>query len=819
MIRSALIALTLAAACVPLARSQAPRFSAWKIVGPGGGGTMINPTISPRDPAVVVEHCDMTGAYITHDNGESWRMFNLHGVVQTFAFDPSDARILYAGNIALWRSRNMGRSWSMIFPNPRENTVLHQVGDESDLFLTTGDKSYPDGGEITKIAVDPHNSRQIYLAFSQRRSASAIFASSDGGALWKRLAAVPSPVLQMAVHAGNLIVVAGGGTYRIEENGKKRETGKSPAGISVASMADGGDAVWIYATTKKGEVFVSENSGRSWRAVTPSLTQGRPWFHAIAASRLHPQFAYAGFEGWRPGAKDGVGEYAGGSAAGEVVWEPPSGRGQEFDGIARTEDGGKSWQIVFEESPLPARNMDATWIERRMAEHGDSVYFVGPWSLGVAPSNPNICYATDLFRTYRTLDGGRHWQGVASRRVRGNSWTTRGLDVTTNYGIQFDPFDSRHLYMDNTDIGLFRSDDDGASWQSSTTGVPESWRNTTYWLAFDPRVKGLIWGAFSGVHDLPRTKDWRHRSPLTYTGGVGVSTDGGRTWKPSNAGMPPTSVTDIVLDPSSPVGKRTLYATGFGRGVYKSVDNGRTWALKNDGITGREPFAWRLTLTREGVLYLVVARRSDNGAIGNAGDGALYRSTNGADSWMRMNLPPGVNGPTDLVVDPGNPRRMYLTAWGRRGTLVDRGGGVFLSTDGGRNWKPIFERSQHIYSLTMAPGNPHMLYITGFDDGAYRSTDAGRHWSRIRGYDFKWGHRIVPDLDDPSMIYIDTYGGGVWHGPTAGDPEASGDILTPIPVAHGRASAAARRGARPGTAKLPALPPPDRDVRSSRASL
>ena len=30
------------------------RLDAWRILGPGGGGTMVHPVISPHDPAVVV---------------------------------------------------------------------------------------------------------------------------------------------------------------------------------------------------------------------------------------------------------------------------------------------------------------------------------------------------------------------------------------------------------------------------------------------------------------------------------------------------------------------------------------------------------------------------------------------------------------------------------------------------------------------------------------------------------------------------------------------------------------------------------------------
>src|SRR6266480_4595355 len=66
------------------------------VIGPGGGGAMFHPTISPHDPNTVLVACDMTGAYITHDAGKSWRMFNLRGVVRFFVFDPLDQKVIYA---------------------------------------------------------------------------------------------------------------------------------------------------------------------------------------------------------------------------------------------------------------------------------------------------------------------------------------------------------------------------------------------------------------------------------------------------------------------------------------------------------------------------------------------------------------------------------------------------------------------------------------------------------------------------------------------------------------------------------------------------
>ena len=612
--KTAALLLSLTFAYAAERPGPAPRLDSWKVIGPGGGGTMIEPVVSPHDTNLVVEHCDMTGAYITLDGAQSWRMFNLRTVVSTLAFDPHDAKVIYAGNAALWRSEDTGRSWSMVFPNPGRNTVEHQLGDHADARLTSDDDAYPRGFNISRIAVDPADPKRIYVVFSGRptidtakreQRTDVLLVSNDRGRSWTRKAVFEGrSVRALDPDDAGLTIVLNDGV--ILEAGGKQQTFPSPARLAKASCGRANGALHVYATSDEGKLYVSRDGGRTWSGAALDLGKQPGRLEAISTSAKNAQVAYVGFRGLTL----------------------DEGRA---NGIAKTEDGGRTWRIVHQEAGKPSANLEASWIEPRAAERGRDIWFDAPVDVGAAPTNPDICYATDLFRTYRTLDGGKTWKQVNSVHAGEDRWTTRGLDVTTNYGLFTSIRSTRNtVIIAYTDIGAFQSYDSGATWTGATVGIPMRWRNTTYWLEFDPKVKGLLWGGFSGVHDLPRPKMFRRHDPEKFIGGVGVSIDGGKTWQVSDTGMPDTSVTHILLDPASPAGNRTLYACGFGRGVYKSTDGGKTWQLKNTGIEEKKPFAWRITRAANGTLYLVVARSNEGRYGETAGSGALYKSTDGA---------------------------------------------------------------------------------------------------------------------------------------------------------------------------------------------
>ena len=155
----------------------------FRIIGPGGGGAMFHPTVSPHDTNTVLVACDMTGSYITHDGGQSWRMFNLRGVTDFFAFDPKDPKTMYAHATGLWRSTDGGEHWNLVYPNPSSVKGVKMNSDHSDESIV----AEPDPlGNISALAIDPADSKILYVVAGSEKEKASLFVSHDQGANWQK---------------------------------------------------------------------------------------------------------------------------------------------------------------------------------------------------------------------------------------------------------------------------------------------------------------------------------------------------------------------------------------------------------------------------------------------------------------------------------------------------------------------------------------------------------------------------------------------------------------------------------------------------------
>jgi photosystem II stability/assembly factor-like uncharacterized protein len=164
--------------------------------------------------------------------------------------------------------------------------------------------------------------------------------------------------------------------------------------------------------------------------------------------------------------------------------------------------------------------------------------------------------------------------------------------------------------------------------------------------------------------------------------------------------------------------------------------------------------------------------------------GALYRSTDGAETWTHV----GVSDkplifPNGVAYDPQQSDRIYLACWSdiTLGDLVGRTaaktasgdgmlkseGGIFKSEDNGKTWESIMDRDRYVYDVTVDPKHEGRLYCNTFNQAAYRSDDFGKTWKQLNGYDFHWGQRAIVDEHHPEKIYLTTFGSSVWHGTPA----------------------------------------------------
>ncbi|MGH9540560.1 MAG: WD40/YVTN/BNR-like repeat-containing protein [Terriglobales bacterium] len=97
-------------------------------------------------------------------------------------------------------------------------------------------------------------------------------------------------------------------------------------------------------------------------------------------------------------------------------------------------------------------------------------------------------------------------------------------------------------------------------------------------------------------------------------------------------------------------------------------------------------------------------------------------------------------------------------------------GGVWKTTDGGLNWKPLFQHEavSSIGAIAVAPSNPNVIYVgTGeacirgdisYGDGVWKSLDGGKTWQHLGLDDTQHIGRLIVDPHDPDRVFVAALG-------------------------------------------------------------
>ncbi len=270
------------------------------------------------------------------------------------------------------------------------------------------------------------------------------------------------------------------------------------------------------------------------------------------------------------------------------------------------------------------------------------------------------------------------------------------------------------------------------------------------------------------------------------SGNVWKTVNNGTTWQPVFDNYGAYAIGAVEMDPNNHnviwVGtgeNNHQRALGYGDGVYKSLDGGESF--KNMGLKDSRQIGAIVIDPRNSDVVFVAAEGS---AWGPGGDRGLYKTIDGGQNWEKVLEISENTGVNNVAMDPENPDVMYATSEQRRRHHYGKIGGgpesaVYKSTDGGQTWRKIMKGlpSVHIggMGIAISPVDVNVVYlIVEAQDkkgGFFRSTNKGESWKRMSDYHSsgQYYNVIVCDPVDVDKVYsLETFtkltldGGKTW---------------------------------------------------------
>src|SRR5665213_2112643 len=423
---------------------------------------------------------------------------------------------------------------------------------------------------------------------------------------------------------------------------------------------------------------------------------------------------------------------------------------------------------------------------------------------------------------------GLIWAQVAARpatpklneatdpRLRGFEF--RSIGPATMAGrvddIQGSEKDQMLLYVGFATGGLWKSTDGGNHWHSQFDSMPNESVGAIGIAPSDPNV------VYVGMGEA------NNRQSSSIGDGVMGTADGGKTW--THLGLEDTqSIDRVAVDPVDPkivfvAAMGHLFGQNKERGLYRSVDGGKTW--KNvkyiDPDTGFNDVA--IDPSNGKIVYAssFQRRRTWWGYNGGGPGSAMWKSTDGGDTWKKLNGPgwpqpkDGIYGRIAFSIFRAKPSTLYAqveagasagtgggttaeggpapaggrgaaqsessgpageaaagtpeagaAAGGGRGRGAappppnPNGSGVFRSDDGGQSWTFMSNQDQrptYFSQIRVDPLNDQKLFVGGTP--GQMSLDGGKTWKGLTGSHTDY-HAVWINPKDPRIVAVGHDGG------------------------------------------------------------
>ena len=406
------------------------------------------------------------------------------------------------------------------------------------------------------------------------------------------------------------------------------------------------------------------------------------------------------------------------------------------------------------------------------------------------PARADADYLRRAYDTYRTMRTASPYASLAWQYLGPTNISGRATDIAVA-----DRSGARRIYVGYATSGVWKTDDNGATWQVIFENQPSTSIGD---LAVAPSTPDVLWVG-TGEANI-----FRASMP-----GVGIfkSVDAGRTF--THMGLTDTqTISRIVVHPTD---ADTVYVAASGhewtdnenRGVFKTTDGGKTWKK----VLYRSPRTGAIDLVMDpsnpNTLYASMWQRvrrkwSDPRVEPGYGEGGIMKTTDGGNTWndASAGLPPAqFRGRTGIDISRSNPSVLYAfvdnyepgrppregerDAYGRPiNEARIKSAEIYRTDDKGATWRKVSESdnfmSQHsgtygwVFSqIRVDPRDDKTIYTLGL--GLNVSHDSGKTFTTLNGMHGDH-HGLWLDPADPAVIYnvndggfyMSTNGGGAW---------------------------------------------------------
>ncbi|AEJ60657.1 glycosyl hydrolase BNR repeat-containing protein [Spirochaeta thermophila DSM 6578] len=625
------------------------------------------------------------------------------GMGERLAIDPNDNRIVYFGSFGqgLWRSRDHGYTWERVESFPVTGNVY-----DADFYTYVGHKFFygipwvvfdPTSGELGE------GSKHIYVGVID--TGPTIYESLDGGDSWHPLEGQPGKIFEGVKEHGLLSSNDPLGKYYPVKGIY------SPEGALIVAYHAGCGP--FNSSYEGGAIWKFSFNTRTWEDISlpphdpdPSHRTNDRGVGAVAVDWQHPQVLVAStLNEWWPD---------------EILY--------------RSTDGGKTWKPIWEITEWPTR-----------VDHYTLDYSLAPWlDWGTRKAPPEespklgwmiTALAIDPFNSDVMMYG----TGATLYRTENLTAWDRGEKVHIFVGAEG---------IEETAVLDLESLPEGAPLVSGMGDIGG-------FVHFElDKAQPMITNPYIGsVSDV----DFAEHVPSIIIrmgdGTLGVSRDGGKTWKPVPRKLKGTSKNWGGSAAISADGTTIVWAPPGEEGVeiipHWSSDYGRTWTP----CEGLPPFA------------KVISDRVNPSRFYAYKDGVWYESTDGARSFVLVNE-------IDFKVDPSLITELNMRAvFGKEGHLWVAAGkrGLLRSKDGGKTWEriPGVEWARAV-GFGKAASDSHypavytqMKYRGGW--GVWQSDDEGKTWLRVNDSSQQCGVAmcITGDRRVYGRVYMGTNGRGI----------------------------------------------------------